>query len=209
MEIVSRINWVDILVLILMVRMSFAALREGLSHEIFPFIGTIAIAVFSMFYYARIGSFLSQNLGNMPIQIANFFSFLVIIAVLGFLVKFLRAVLDNIVKVQWHPLIEKFGGIIVGMAKAYIITSLVLICLALMPLSYLQWSIRDKSLTGKYVLSAVPELYSRIAVFLPTIKAGEEPISKDTMIKNLMSDKSLSPKSDKKQKRNPADIPSQ
>lgn len=195
MEIISRINWVDVLVLILMVRMSYVALRDGLSHEIFPFIGTILIVVFCLHYYNKLGFFLSQNLANIPLEISNFISFLILVAVLGFLVKLLKGLLDKIIKVEWHPVIEKFGGLVVGIARAYIVTGIVLMVLALMPLSYLQWSIRDKSLTGRYVLMAGPEIYDRVSRFLPTIKIGEASLNKSIILKDFMSNKSVAPKS--------------
>jgi hypothetical protein len=128
--------------------------------------------------------------------------------VLAFAVRLLGGLLGNIVKVQWHPVIEKFGGLIVGILRAYIVTGIILMVLALMPLPYLQWSIRDRSLTGKYVLMAGPEVYSRLSGFLPTIKVGENPLNKDAIAKNLMSDKSVSPKQEKKEKNAPADKPS-
>ena len=82
-----------------------------------------------------------------------------------------------------------------------------ILMLALLPLSYLQWSIRDKSLTGKYVLMAGPEIYARLSGFIPTLKAGEHALTKDVILKNLMSDKSISPKSNKEEKNVPADKP--
>jgi hypothetical protein len=83
-------------------------------------------------------------------------------------------VIDKIVKVQWHPIMEKFGGLAVGIMKAYVITGIVLMTISLLPLSYLQWSIKDRSLTGKYILRAGPEIYDRVGRFLPAIKFGEK-----------------------------------
>ncbi len=174
MELIAKINWVDVLVAILMLRISYVAFRDGLSHEIFPFIGSILIMVLAMRYYTVLGSNISVRMGNMPIELGNFLSFLTLVAVLGFLVRLSRIVLDKIVKVQWHPIMEKFGGLAVGIMKAYIVTAIVLTTLSLMPLSYLQWSIRDKSLTGKYILMAGPEIYYRAERFLPGIKFGDK-----------------------------------
>ena len=166
MQILSRINWVDVLVIILMIRMSYVAFMDGLSHEIFPFLGTLAVFVLSLHYYTRLGDVISVNLGSMPAEVSNCLSFIILITILGFIVKFLKVILDKIVKVQWHPVIEKFGGLFVGILKAYIITAMVLTMLALMPLSYLQWSVKDRSLTGRYVLMAGPEVYSKFKSFL-------------------------------------------
>ena len=167
MELIAKINWVDVLVAILMLRISYVAFKDGLSHEVFPFLGSILIMVLAMHYYAFFGRFISRSMMNMQIELANFLSFLVLVTALGFLVRLLRVVLDRIVKVQWHPIMEKFGGLVIGIMKAYILTGIVLMALSLMPLSYLQWSIKEKSLTGKYVLMAVPEIHDRVGIFLP------------------------------------------
>ena len=166
MQILSRINWVDIFVLILMVRMSYVAFMDGLSHEIFPLAGSIVVFVLSLHYYKALGDMISQGMGNVGPEITYFLGFVILIVVSGFVVKFLKIIIDKIVKVQWHPVIEKFGGLFAGIVKAYIITAIVLTMMMLMPLSYLQWSIRDKSLTGKYVLMAGPQIYSSFRIFL-------------------------------------------
>jgi uncharacterized membrane protein required for colicin V production len=166
MQILSRINWVDVLVIILMIRISCVAFMDGLSHEIFPFLGVLAVFVLSLHYYMGLGYIISTNLGSITADVSNCLSFIILVVVLGFIVKFLKVILDKIVKVQWHPVIEKFGGLFVGILKAYIITAMVLTVLVLIPLSYLQWSVKDRSLTGKYVLMAGPEAYSKFKSFL-------------------------------------------
>jgi len=173
MELIAKINWVDILVAILMLRISYVAFRDGLSHEIFPFIGSILIMVLAMRYYTALGSFISRSMMNMPIELSNFLAFLTLVVALGFLVRLLRLLLDKIVKVEWHPVLEKFGGLAVGIMKAYVVTGIVLMTLSLMPLSYLAWSIKEKSLTGKYILRAAPEIYERVGIFLPAIGSDE------------------------------------
>ncbi len=173
MELIARINWVDILVAILMLRISYVAFRDGLSHEIFPFIGSIMIMMLAMRYYASLGALISRGMMNMPMELSNFLAFLALVVALGFLVRLLRLLLDKIVKVEWHPVLEKFGGLAVGIMKAYVVTAIVLTTLSLMPLSYLAWSIKDKSLTGKYVLRAGPEIYNRVGIFLPAIISDE------------------------------------
>lgn len=173
MELITKINWVDVLVVILMLRISYVAFRDGLNREIFSFLGSLLIVVLAMHYYTVFGSFISRNAMNIPAELSNFLSFLILVAASGFLVRLLRVILDKAVKIQWHPVIEKFGGLAVGMMKAYVVTGIVLMTLGLMPLSYLQWSVKDKSLTGKYFLAAPAGIYNRLEGFLPAIKVDE------------------------------------
>lgn len=166
MQILSKINWVDILVVILILRTTYASFMDGLSHEIFPFLGTLAVFVLSLNYYKILGELISSNLENIPIGISNWIAFILLIVALGFIVKLLKIILDKIVRVQWHPVIEKFGGLLAGVLKAYIITAMVLTVFVLSPLSYLRWSVNEKSLTGKYILLSGPQAVDRLKPFL-------------------------------------------
>ncbi|MDP2929919.1 MAG: CvpA family protein [Candidatus Omnitrophota bacterium] len=173
MELIAKINWVDVLVAILMLRISYVAFRDGLSHEIFSLLGSFLIVILAMRYYTVFGSFISRNMVDVPVEISDFLSFLILVVSSGLLVRVVRIILDKVVKVEWHPMIERFGGLAVGMMKAYIVTGIVLMTLSLMPLSYLKWSIKDKSLTGKYFLAMAPEIRDRLGGFLPETKADK------------------------------------
>ena len=163
MEIIRRINWVDVLVVILMIRISYVAFQEGLSHEILPLIGSIIIIIIDLHYYEKIGLFISQNLAILPIELANFLSFLILTIIIGLAFKLLAGILNKVIKVAWHPLIEIFGGVIFGVIRASIVASLILMIIALLPLPYLQWSVRDRSVTGMFFLKIGPSIYEKVS----------------------------------------------
>lgn len=196
MEIIRSLNWVDILVIIVVFRISYVAFQEGLSHEIFPVIGAVATLIVTLNYYNKIGGLISENLIKMPPEISNFLSFLILAVITGLGCKLLKAILDKIIHVEWHPLIERFGGLIFGIARAFITTSLVIMIIALMPLSYLQRSIRDKSVTGMHVLRIGPAVYEKASRLLPAVKGKTKTpsISKDDIVKDLISEKSIATK---------------
>ena len=73
-----------------MLRMSYVAFQDGLSHEIFPLIGSIFILIISLHYYIKLANIVHQNLLYVPIEILNFLSFLVLAIVIGFIFKFNR-----------------------------------------------------------------------------------------------------------------------
>lgn len=204
MEIIRRINWVDVLVVILMIRISYVAFQEGLSHEILPLIGSIIIIIIDLHYYEKIGLFISQNLVILPIELANFLSFLILAVIIGLAFKLLAGIFNKVIKVAWHPLIEIFGGVIFGVIRASIVASLILMIIALLPLPYLQRSVRDRSVTGMFFLKIGPSIYEKVSKFLPTIKVGGYPVNKEEIIKNLASDKSVAPKLKKEEKTAPA-----
>lgn len=200
MEIIKRINWVDLLVIILVIRISYVAFQEGLSHEIFPAVGSLAIIVLCLHYYKRIGIWISQNIFNMPLDLSNFLSFLLLAVIIGVTFKIVKALLDKIIKVEWHPFIERFGGLAIGIMRASIVASIVLTIIALMPLSYLQWSIREKSVIAMHFLKIGPTIYEKCSRILPTIKVEGISADKEGVVKDLVSDKSIAPKVKKEKK---------
>jgi len=201
MEIIKSLNWVDVLVIIIILRISYVAFQEGLSHEIFPLAGALATIVLSIRYYTQIGGLISGNLIKISPLVSNFLGFLIIAGITGLACKLLKAILDKIIHVEWHPLIERFGGFIFGLARAFMTASIVLIIMALMPLPYLQRSIRDKSATGMYIVRIGPAIYEKAARLLPAGKGDAGVINKEDIVKNLVSDKSLAPNSAKKEKK--------
>jgi uncharacterized membrane protein required for colicin V production len=185
MEIFGKANWVDLIVLIIMFRISYVASQDGLSHEIFPLIAVICSVVLSLGYYNNFAVFLSKSLFNFPIELANFLSFTILVIGIGFIFKIIRHILDKVIKVSWHPLVEKFGGLIAGIARASITTSIVVIIIALIPLSYITWSVRDKSLTGMYFLRIGPAIYEKAAGFVPLMKAEVQ----DSVVESIVKGK--------------------
>ena len=190
MEILTKINWVDVLVVILILRTSYVAFQDGLSHEILPFIGSLCMLVFSLHYYNKIALYL-YNIGfALPMSVLNLLGFILSAVCIGILFRFIKAIIDKIIKVSWHPLIERFGGLLAGVIKGAVLTSMILIIIVLIPLSYLQWSVRDRSMTGVYFLRIGPAIYEKVAVFLPTVKVGGSPAYTKKLMMNLLSEKS-------------------
>jgi len=191
MDIISKINWVDILIVILVLRISYASSQEGLSHGIFPLIGNAFVLILGLHYYAVVGNLISSHLFNMPIALADFLGFLALVVALGFACKLLNALLVNILKTEWHPLIERWGGCLVGVLKACLIACIVVTILALMPLAYLQRSVRDRSMTGMYALRIGPAMYCKVARFLPSMGRDRLPPSEEILVSELAANKSM------------------
>lgn len=196
MGIITRINWVDVVAVIIMLRISYVAFHDGLSREIFPLIGSIITLTVSLYYYKKIAS----SIAGMPAELLNFLAFVVLIIAIGFICKLIKFILDKIIKVTWHPLIERLGGLFAGIARAAIITCIVVTAISLMPLSYLQHSVRERSISGMYFLKIGPYIYSKTAAIVPVMKGEELFAGVDAMTKDLAADKSVLKKVKKKKK---------
>ncbi len=201
MEILQKINWVDILVLIVVLRTGYVALQDGFSHEILPLIGSFFMIICSLHYYQRVSKFVYDIGFMLPIEMLYPVVFLVLAILIGLLFRLVKAIIDKLIKVSWHPLVEKFGGLVTGLARGAVLVSMILIFLTLLPLPYLQWSVRDRSLTGLYFLRIGPELYEKTSMILPGIKLGGERVNSKELMKGLTSDKTIAPKTEEKKKK--------
>ena len=167
MEILAKINWVDILVLILILRTTYVSLQDGLSHEILPLVGSVCMLLVSLYYYNKIALFFQNNGLNLPIDVLNLAGFILSAICVGLLFRLIKAVIDKIIKVSWHPLIEKFGGLLAGVVRGVILACIIITIIALIPLPYLQRSVRDRSMTGNYFLRIGPAIYDDAHMILP------------------------------------------
>lgn len=190
-DIIHKINWVDCLVVILMLRTSYIAFQHGLSHEIFPLFGSCLMMSVALRYYTTIAALFEQHILKLPPVILNLFSFVAILLGLGMACKIVGALLDHLIKVTWHPFVERFGGLLIGVVKASIVTSMVIIVLALIPLSYLQHSIRDRSVMGMRFMKIGPNIYGQALRFLPALPGEKSVATKDEVMRLLLQDKSL------------------
>lgn len=191
MDIITRLNWVDVVVIIIMLRISYVAFQDGLSHEIFPLIGVTATVTLALHYYIKLGFLISQNIAKISVYIAELLGFILLILAVGFVFKFIRVIVNKIIKISWHPLIDRFGGLMAGMARAAMVASTVLIIIALIPAPYFQRSIRNRSLTGMYFLRIAPAVYDRLSPLLPAVKIGPAAIDRDNVVAEIIADKSL------------------
>lgn len=190
-DILHRINWVDILIVIVMLRTSYVAFQHGLSHEIFPLFGSIVMISLALRYYTTLSAIFEKYVLSLPPDVVRLLAFTAILFAAGFACKLIGGLVDIILKVTWHPFVEKFGGLLIGVVKASIVTCMVLTVLALIPLSYLQVSMRDRSLMGLRFLRIGPNIYAQVSRLLPPLKFEEAAPDKNELMRRLAENKSI------------------
>lgn len=172
MEIISKLNWIDILVIIIFLRTSYVSFHDGLSHQVLPLIGSAVSVVVSLYYYSKIALLMGGHLPAFGLRAMELVAFLAIVFIVGLVFRVIKFVLDKIIKVSWHPAIEKLGGLLTGLVKATVVVSIVLIAISLVPASYMQRSIKDRSLTGMWFLAVGPSIYDKASAVFPGLSAG-------------------------------------
>lgn len=167
----SRINWVDIVCVILIIRITYVGVKSGLSAEIFKFLGVLSAAVLASAKHIYIGGLIGKFISQSFLRVICF-SAIVIATMFAFYI--LRMFLGIFLKLQPVNWLEKAGGFILGLARSIVFVSLVLTILMMVPNNSLKSSIKDKSFSGNYFLQVTPKIYSFAARIFPNLSSESE-----------------------------------
>lgn len=165
-EVFHRINWIDILVVILLFRTSYIGARTGLSEEIFRIIGILLGLFFSMKYYSALGTLLNTNV-SLPQDLVDSLTFFILILLSILTMKLVSLGLTKIVKLAFADNIDKWGGFIVGLFRGAVILSLLFMLFRIANVNYLVKSVEERSLSGPYIKQMAPNVYQVISRTYP------------------------------------------
>lgn len=162
-EIISQLNWVDIFVVILLVRICYIAIRTGLPTEFFKLSGVLFAVYLAMHYYILFAEFAREKTGfkNALAGLLNFSAFL-ILAVSGyFIFVLLRSFFYRFIKMDATATLNRWGGFIFGALRGFLLSSLILFMFIVSPGNYFKDSVNN-SYSGKYLLHIAPSAYSML-----------------------------------------------
>lgn len=161
LEAFARINWVDIVILIIIARTCYVALKNGFPHELFRFLGTVFAIYFSLHYYTALSDFIRERLDLkvVPLDFLDFIFFVGIVIITDLLFLAFRSALARFIKMEAVPRLNKIGGIILGFFRSILLSGLVVFMLVISSISYLKGSALS-SLSGSSLVKVAPSTYS-------------------------------------------------
>lgn len=160
------LNWVDILIIILMLWGAYIGFRKGLVFEIFKSTGIVTAIVVSLYNCCRLGRYISDH-SFVTLYYASIFSVIVLLIAIVFIFKLIRLVAERLVKIEFRPLLEGFGGLILGLARGGVLASIILVCLAWLPARSIEDAIDQKSYLGPWLVEVSPAIYDGVMRFHP------------------------------------------
>lgn len=163
LTIIKRLNWVDILVIIIMIRICFIAAKRGLVIEIFKILGTLAAVYVSLHYFAGLSDLWQDRakIGFMPLEFVDFIC-LVALAVISYLVFVLfREVFARFIKIEAVPRLNIWGGLAVGVFRSFLLAGLLVFSLVISSVDYLKLSVAH-SYSGERLSGVAVGCYTNI-----------------------------------------------
>ncbi len=177
---IKQMNWVDFFVIILLIRISYIALKNGIFVELFKLLGIILATYLSLHYYTRLGNLLNRFIKTdaVSMEVLDFLS-LVILIIMGYIIAvILREGLSRFIKVDVASIIDRWLATILGLGRGILVASLIMCMFSLPVITYFKKSV-DKSYLGERLLKIAPLIYSGIwnnfmSKFMPQEKFNQE-----------------------------------
>ncbi len=161
-NILKQINWVDIFVLILVVRICFIAAKCGFPIELFKFMGTIAAIYFSFHYFVILSDYINNWLAlgeRLPLEFLQFIVF-VLLAISGYAAFILlRSILYRFLKMEAVSALNKWGSLILGITRGVFLSSLIIFAMFISSIGYFKNSAKA-SYSGERLFMIAPNTYS-------------------------------------------------
>ncbi len=179
LNIIKQINWIDIFVIILLVRICYIAGEHGLLLESFKFLGTLSAVYLSLHYYKGLSDSIQNSIGleDPPTHLFNLFS-VIILAIIGYgIFALLRKGFSKLVKMEAEAHLNRWGGLVLGIIRGFLFSSLIIFIFVVSDSEYLNKSVIS-SYSGEYVFKIAPATYSSLwnnffSKFMPQEKLNE------------------------------------
>lgn len=160
-DVIRLWNWIDILVIIVIFRICYVAIKSGFPVELFKFLGTIIGLYVSLHYYARVAGFIRAHAGFMPDGLSQIFSFLVLVSAGYLLVMGIRKFVFRLIKMEAVSTLNKWLGLFLGLARGCLVCGLVIFALVISGMGYLNKSAHG-SFSARSALKLAANTYGGI-----------------------------------------------
>lgn len=156
---VVGINWVDFLIIGIILRMCYIGMRTGIGIEVFKLIGLwLATMITFQLYSTPLADMLHEKLPPLPLDAADAFVFVSLLTIVVLVVRMIRESFFLLVKIDAQNTLNKWGGFLLGCLRGAWITSIALIIMTISTVQYLEVSAKS-SLFGHRFINIAPRIY--------------------------------------------------
>jgi len=184
-ELFNRVNWVDLIALILLLRISYTSSLIGVGKQILPLVTLVLIVSIILHSYSDIASFFVGRYSFAP-STCEFACYVIMGVVFFVIYHFIGRLSGFFIAVGEAASggVEKAGGALLGILRSIIIVGLVAIGLLLTPVRFVESSVK-----GSYSASFFISADLRIYVAAANLIFREERISYREALAKLLAQK--------------------
>ncbi len=153
----SALNWIDVLMIGIMIRMFYVGVKTSFFIELFKLLGVVFAIFITHHYYDDFGKLLHQRVHFAPI-FADTVSFALLWIVVVLIFKLVRDALLLLFKMHANPAIDQWGGFIVALSRGVLLCSLTFMLVYVSGVKYLV-KYANRSLSGPYLRELSLDVY--------------------------------------------------
>lgn len=157
----KQINWIDIFVVILLIRITYISLKRGFPIELFKLLGTVCAIFLACHYYLRLGNFFNKFIflgSEAAINFLNFLSFLALYFLGYGLFVLVRLVFTILIRMEAISLLNRWGAFILGIGRWMLLVSIIFFSITVSNCTYFKQSLKN-SISGLNFFKLTPRVY--------------------------------------------------
>lgn len=153
------INWVDFLMIALILRTCYIGIKTGIGIELFKLFSLWLVTVSAFHVYTTpLSDMLNEKLPALPLDAGDVFVFASLVTLITVLVRIIRESFFLLVKIEAQNSWDKWAGLCVGFIRGIWMASIGLFIMTISTIQYLEVSAKT-SLFGSKVLNVAPNIY--------------------------------------------------
>jgi len=159
-EIIAKVNFLDFIILIILIRICYISAKMGLSVEIFKFFGVVFSTYIALHYYVAFSDLIQQRFlpEGMSLVFMDFTVFIFLITLVYLCFIGLRSLLLRFVQLNAVPKINQYLGLILGVGRGFLLVGLLSFTLVISGVAYLTSSVKHSYLGNKTFI-ILPQTY--------------------------------------------------
>ena len=144
--------------------MGYIGFRLGLGAELLKISGLVAGFFTGFSYYQQVGDFISHRT-FLSIEWSSVLALVAIVSLIYFLFTRIFLLLQKVVQISFEKRVNQFGGLVAGLVRALLVSSLILVACQQLPAPTMQESIQKHSMSGRAVSRMAPAVYDQMRAF--------------------------------------------
>ena len=175
--ILLNFNWIDILMVCLIVRIIIVGIKSNILIEVLGLLGAVCATFVTLHYYAWFGGWLHKNI-FIPEAIQDILAFVVVWLTVYVIFKLIINGWSLIFRIEAQATVNQWGGAVIAAARSLFVCGMTFMFLFLSGNDYIK-KISQQSFTGFYLTDFSPRTYrfiydNFVAKFFPEEQLNEK-----------------------------------
>lgn len=153
------INWVDFLIIGLILRACYIGIKTGIGIELFKLFSLwLVTAIAFHIYTTPLSDMLNEKLPALPLDAGDCFVFVALVVIITLIIRIVRESFFLLIKIEAKNVLDKWMGLAIGLLRGLWMASIMLFIMVISTVQYLEISAKS-SLFGHKLVYFAPTIY--------------------------------------------------